>query len=177
MEKYTRTQVAKLLGVDPRKIGGWVARGVLRPEGIGKGTGNPYRFTFAEIVRASIIHHTQEDLGSQFVRPGFLSELLHEQLYDQQIEKERHRIQLDRQRGKGYFPSIKPYDLVLHIDREFEEKKDGTVTPAGWKINAMRHDREHFFPHSFVHLRIVAGLIIRSLVVRLERLELSGGEG
>jgi len=179
MEKYTRTQVAKLLGVDPRKIEGWVARGVLRPEGIGKGTGNPYRFSFAEIVRASIIHHTQEDLGSQFIRPGSLSKLLHEQLSDQTITQERRRIEKvfseERRRGKDYFPILKPHDLILHIYRSVEQKDDGTWEGIDLRIKIMPHSREGFFP-SFVNLRIVVAFIIRSLVVRLDRMELSGDD-
>jgi len=178
METYSRAQIGKVLGVKPRKIEGWVARDVLKPEGVGEGTGNPYRFTFAEMVRAAIIHHTQEDLGSQFVRPGLLSKLLHEQLPDKTISQERRRIEEviseERRRRKGYIPTIKPDDLILHLHRDIVQKADGGWEGIDWRIKAMRRNGEHFIPRSFVHLSISLALIIRSILIRIGRAGFQG---
>jgi len=175
MEIYSRSQVAQLLHVDPRKIEGWVARGVLRPHGSG-GTGNPYQFSFAEIVRAAIIHHGQEDLGSRFVRPGSLSKLLHEQFSDHTIGQERRRIEeamnKEPKPRKGRIPRIEPDDLILYIYRGLAEKEDGTVVRSDLQIKETRGGSEHFFPLSYFHLRVTVGIIIRSILIRMKRMEL-----
>ena len=181
MEIYSRSQVAQLLGVDPQKIEGWVARGVLKPHGTGHGTGNPYRFSFAEIVRASIIRNAQEDLGSRFIRPGLLSRLLHDQLSGRKIGEERQRLEKtiskERQKGKGYIPTIKPHDLLLHIYRDHVQKEDGTWEGVDWQIKVMPRESENFMPRSFVHLRIALALIIRSILVRMDRMEIKAQKG
>lgn len=178
MKTYSRGQVAKLLGVDPRKVEGWVARGVLRAEGIGEGTGSPYRFAFPDIVRAAILREAQESLGTRFVRPGFLSKLLHEQVSNWRIDQERRRIESvratpPRPHRRPSFPRGEPDDLILHVYRKMARRGDGSVHRTNeMEVEAMQRRDELVLPGGYAVLRLEVGPIVRNILYRMARLDL-----
>ncbi|MFC1491023.1 hypothetical protein ACFLQ0_00330 [Nitrospinota bacterium] len=126
MDQFTRAQAAQLLKTNPRKIEGWVSRGILRPIQAGRGKGNPHQFTFAEIVRAFMIHETQENLGTQFIRPRIVSEHLHNRLSDKKIHRDRKRIEksgwLEKWLGpRRRYPVGESDDLIIYIGASGED--------------------------------------------------------
>jgi DNA-binding transcriptional MerR regulator len=62
-------QAARALGVPPRRLEGWVERGVLTPALSATGTGTRRRFTWGDLVKAAILVELQSLLGAN-LRPG-----------------------------------------------------------------------------------------------------------
>jgi len=93
MERYTRSQLAKMIRVPVRRIERWASADlrVLEPSRGRRGKGNPHEFTFAEAVRAAVAKMAEDGLGFHF-RPGSLTKALRTPDFDALCEKERDRI-------------------------------------------------------------------------------------
>lgn len=191
MKSYTRAQVAELLGVEARKLEGWVARGVLQPQGSPQGSGHPHLFTFPEIVRAAILVEAQESLGLRFARPGFLSKLLHDQLSEREIDQERRRIErtpperaaipiLVGRRRIGSLPAEDPDDLILHVYRKLlysdaAGRGEGPLRRSSqMSLELTQRNNEHILPGSYVLLRIEVGPIVRRILEGVAQCDLTG---
>lgn len=176
MESYSRAAVARLLRVEPRKLEGWVARGVLKPMDTEPGTGNPHRFTLPEIIRAAILLETQESFGPQFIKPGKLATLLREHVTDRRLEAEREHVERTpwtprTPRGGMRLPAGEPGDLILHISKDLlsDDDEPGGRQSRRLALTLTTRKREHIWPRSYVVLRVEVGPIVRSLLWRLAR--------
>ena len=76
--KFTSSQVARAVGVDSRRLEGWMERDILRPKGESK-QGVPMEYSFGDAMVAAVLAELQRLLGSDF-RPGRVASLVEEAL-------------------------------------------------------------------------------------------------
>ncbi len=176
MKVFTRTEAAKLRRVPPKKLESWVARGIVKPRGAGRGGGHPYYFTFPEVVRAAIIHAAQEYLGTH-VRPRLLSKALHEELSDLSINEVRAKIEPLIKEGATAEARRRAQrvldEAVLVLFRDVGERDDGTEYRRDkWSVEENRSWEEEgpALPSSgpVLSLRVEYGHLIHILLFRMD---------